>query len=131
MRKEWKYGYKVLRKNKKTSQLTSAYIDGDGTKTYHTKKVIHREKDFGPLAVFDNLYRAQDWITYNRASTGVFEGTHEFVVYSCHYELTTVTEKDLWYKTHDNYHVILKEHNLPENTVLANSIKLIKKIKVK
>ncbi len=105
--------------------LKSAYIGGHELTYYHDKWTIRPlledslTKACGPMAVFDTLENLKeflkcDWVSYSIK-------IHR--AYKCEYSPSK--ENRLW---HRQFGMIYDRTNLPQGTVLADSVRLLEKV---
>lgn len=113
MQKNIKIGYKVVRKQK-----NYLYSVNNADIKYKLNIWVYPKTDAGPLVLFNSYKSAINWI---KTEIGFFIGLQ---IYSCEY----VQSKNqyIYYCGNTNNKVYI--HELPNGTVLATKIKLIKKI---
>ena len=87
---EWKEGYKVLAAvNKQLMSWSHVAINECDGMRWFTNKINKRKKGWGPLAVFDKLEHAIDFIKHYGSNK------FKYSLYSCEYKESRVTGK-LW-----------------------------------
>jgi len=116
-----KKGFKICRYNNR-KEYTSAFHSGKITK-YKLNEWIERESDCGSLAVFDTLLHVKRFLgceyPINNAPYHVFQ---------CEYEESKV--KKIYYTNRYGDKITLSLVQVPEGTIFADRVKLIKEIDI-
>lgn len=125
--------YKVFHKSVSPDDNTMYSFCGNQIFTHVYQKDIttFRRVGWGPLAVFGNIPDVANFLKdqYGVSNTD-YDWRNEFVVYEC--EITPSLDSSLYYPSSYNFDrkVTFHSADLPENTVFADSVKPIKKIRI-
>ena len=114
-------GYKVVRSCKRRRHLVS-YFQKDkthGETRYIIGKEISRKKHYGPLGVFDLLTNVENFLFKERNDIEQNELT--VMVYQCEYRQS---KDDHFWNLINRW----ENENNPPGTILADKVKLIKKV---
>jgi len=120
LKRRYKKGIKVCYKND-LGKYQSASLLGKNT-NYELKKWTERTEGNGPFAVFDGIKNAKLFIRRLKAILGIFS------VFKCKYKKSK--EKVLYYVSMlGNKKINNGLDKLPEGTILADRVKILKEVK--
>lgn len=114
--------FKLVRYDRKRRKYLSYTSLED--QIYYVNRVTKRRKGFGPLAVFNNLKNARNFLIVDRnlCTKGL---NFSFHIFEC--EIKPSNDKKLWMiiPGTENKSVL---HSLPQGTLFADTVKLIQKV---